>query len=154
MWLGPPCRKIMMTDFAWPQPFLFAGVSVALAACRRKMSARLRPSRPAPPTRKNSRRLNPSHVRPTPPGMLNIMLLSVEQKRRTVQEGPGQILGRLQPVPARFQIHHREFFFGRRTVQNCEIKFFDELFVVGLAIDERRDVVVRSVDGFADGCAI
>src|SRR4051812_46481570 len=121
-----------MTDLAWPQPALPLADSGAVSpiACKRKMSARLKPSRPAPPTRKNSRRLKPSHVLPDSPGMDIIKLFSssIEQKRRAVQQGPGQILRPLQPFLA--QIHRRQFFLGGRTVQNGIINLLDDFFVV------------------------
>src|SRR6266700_3877396 len=71
MWLGPPWRKTRMTDLARPQPdfpLALSGAEAALA-CKRRTSARLTPRMPAPPTRRNSRRLKPSHVLPDSPGI-------------------------------------------------------------------------------------
>src|SRR4051812_48811502 len=72
IWLGPPWRKSMITDLALPQPVLTFPSGPLLAACNRKISPRLSPRTPAPPIRKNSRRLNPSHVLPVKPGIDNI----------------------------------------------------------------------------------
>src|SRR5438034_8688449 len=86
MWLGPPCRKMKMTLLAWPQPLLIladSGVVEALA-WRRRMSARLMPRKPAPPMRRNSRRLKPSQVLPGSPGMEIIdFFLSVVREIRS-----------------------------------------------------------------------
>src|SRR5438876_7888920 len=76
MWLGPPCRKIRMTDFALPQPVLPLAESEAdsePSACNRRMSPSARPNTPAPPIRMNSRRLQPSQVQPGFPGMDSIV---------------------------------------------------------------------------------
>src|SRR6266853_3600601 len=75
MWLGPPCRKIRMTDLALPQPALVLAASDGdsePSACNRKMSPSATPNKPAPPTRMNSRRLQPSHVQPGLPGIESI----------------------------------------------------------------------------------
>src|SRR5579862_7444366 len=71
MWLGPPCRKSMMTDFAPPNAF--EGLSSLAAACafQEKNSGRFRPSRVAPPTRINSRRDHPSQLRTGRPGIVS-----------------------------------------------------------------------------------
>src|SRR5436305_707232 len=61
MWLGPPCRKSMMTDLAAPKALL---VDYALAGApndfQERYSGRFSPSNPAPPTLSNSRRDQPS----------------------------------------------------------------------------------------------
>src|SRR5437762_14268079 len=64
-----------MTDLALPHPVLPLAASdadSAATACKRKMSPSARPNKPAPPTRMNSRRLQPSHVLPGFPGIDNI----------------------------------------------------------------------------------
>src|SRR5712692_4002683 len=86
MWLGPPWRKTRMTDLARPQPDLplaLSGAEAALA-CKRRTSARLTPRMPAPPTRRNSRRLKPSHVLPGCPGIEIIILLRCKTSFRCV----------------------------------------------------------------------
>src|SRR5438034_7283076 len=74
-WLGPPWRKIRMTDLALPQPALdlaASGADSAASACNFKTSPSDTPNRPAPPTRMNSRRLQPSQVQPGFPGIESI----------------------------------------------------------------------------------
>src|SRR5437899_19528 len=74
-WLGPPWRKIRTTDLALPQPALDLVASDAFSAasaCSFKTSPSATPNKPAPPTRMNSRRLQPSHVLPGFPGIDNI----------------------------------------------------------------------------------
>src|SRR5439155_24846701 len=74
-WLGPPWRKIRTTDLALPQPALDLVASDAFSAasaCSFKTSPSPTPNKPAPPTRMNSRRLQPSHVLPGFPGIDNI----------------------------------------------------------------------------------
>ena len=64
-----------MTDLALPQPALVLAASGAgsePSACSRKMSPSATPNKPAPPTRMNSRRLQPSHVQPGFPGIESI----------------------------------------------------------------------------------
>src|SRR5439155_4794320 len=154
MWLGPPWRKIRSTDLALPQPGLPLLSATGFAfACRRSTSARLRPKRPAPPTRKNSRRENPSQVLPGRPGIEIIFSLSVEQKRRTVDQGPGEILRDLQPRTLG-EIDGRDLFVCGQTVQARQINFFHELLVVLLAFNQLRHFAVRLVDRIAHGYAV
>src|SRR5258706_11818498 len=102
-----------MTFLARPKPDLglsfdgFPG-SWAMAFCAAwswRTWARLRPKRPAPPTRKSSRREKPSQVLPGRPGVESMGHLlfanlvggahptsSVVQERGTVHQGPGEIL--------------------------------------------------------------
>src|SRR5205807_10212788 len=74
-WLGPPWRKSRTTDLALPQPALdlvASDADSAASACNFKTSPRPTPNKPAPPTRMNSRRLQPSHVLPGFPGIESI----------------------------------------------------------------------------------
>src|SRR5207245_11408595 len=74
-WLGPPCRKSRTTDLTLPQPdldFVASDAFSAASACNFKTSPSPTPNKPAPPTRINSRRLQPSHVLPGFPGIDNI----------------------------------------------------------------------------------
>src|SRR5687767_13747926 len=66
MWLGPPWRKIMKTDFARASIFVPA---FAEAASSLRNSGALNPSNDRPPARNNSRRDQPSQVRPGRPGI-------------------------------------------------------------------------------------
>src|ERR1700732_1907668 len=73
MWLGPPCRKSMMTDLAAPKALLVdSTLAGAAEACQERNSGRFSPSNPAPPTRSNSRRDQPSQVRTGRPGIVSI----------------------------------------------------------------------------------
>src|SRR5712692_2270002 len=70
MWLGPPCRNSMITDFAAPKGLpLLSALDSAAEAFHDRNSGRLRPMSVAPPTRNNSRREYPSQVLPVRPGM-------------------------------------------------------------------------------------
>src|SRR3569623_508600 len=125
------------------------GAAAALAACNRKMSARESPNKPAPPTRKNSRRENPSQVLPLTPGIDNInapcsWLLTVEQKRRTIQQRPRHVLRCFHArLPAR-EGRHLQFLFRGRTAENEIVELFDYLLIVLLAFYQFLDRIVRS----------
>src|ERR1700686_2310182 len=71
MWLGPPCRKSMMTDFAPPNAFEGLSILAAAWAFQEKNSGRLSPRSVAPPTRINSRRDHPSQLRTGRPGIVS-----------------------------------------------------------------------------------
>src|SRR5437899_1495749 len=76
MWLGPPCRNSMITDFAAPKALAFDSTLAAAAdAFQERKSGRFSPNRPAPPTRSNSRRDQPSQVRTGRPGIVSMYLL-------------------------------------------------------------------------------
>src|SRR5688572_14995590 len=155
IWLGPPWRNTRITDFALPQPCfaLAASGAVLAAACSRRMSARLMPMIPAPPTRRNSRRLNPSHVLPGFPGIEIIVFLSVKQKRGAVDQRPRYVL-RYFESRSLAQVNRRELFLGRQTVQACQINLLQHLFVVTVGFDNFRNAAVTLVDGIADGHAV
>src|SRR5437879_1097453 len=73
MWLGPHCRNSMMTDLAAPKDFaLDSTLAAAAEAFQDKKSGRFNPNRPAPPTRINSRRDQPSQVRTGRPGIVSM----------------------------------------------------------------------------------
>src|SRR5580692_6602499 len=73
MWLGPPCRKSMMTDLAAPKALVVdSTLDGAAEACQERNSGRFSPSNPAPPTRSSSRRDQPSQVRTGRPGIVSI----------------------------------------------------------------------------------
>src|SRR5438445_2859121 len=75
IWLGPPCRNSMITDLAAPKALGFESVLAAAEAFQERNSGRFNPSRPAPPTRINSRRDQPSQVRMGRPGIVSMCLL-------------------------------------------------------------------------------
>src|SRR5713101_946300 len=76
MWLGPPCRNSMMTDLAAPKDFaLDSTLAAAAEAFQDRKSGRFNPNRPAPPTRINSRRDQPSQVRTGRPGIVSMYRL-------------------------------------------------------------------------------
>src|SRR5258706_417554 len=76
MWLGPPWRKSMITDLAAPKDLTFDSTLAAAAeAFQERNSGRFNPNRPAPPTRSNSRRDQPSQVRTGRPGIVSMCLL-------------------------------------------------------------------------------
>src|SRR5271157_729329 len=115
----------------WAPPVLPLVTSAARAetACSSSIEPRLRPSRPDPPTRRMSRRVMPScgshRSFPACPGTMIIVSLLVwgsvdrelsykaswlphcfshsmiEQERRAVDQGPGDVLGRRQPAGGR-----------------------------------------------------
>src|SRR5271170_1956308 len=62
MWLGPPCRKTMITDFALPKPREPSSLLLApfAAPCQARNCARFKPKRPIEPARRSSRRVGPS----------------------------------------------------------------------------------------------
>ena len=63
MWLGPPCRKTMITDLALPKPRAPSNLVAALAVfCQARKFARFSPSIPMEPARSSSRRVGPSQV--------------------------------------------------------------------------------------------
>ena len=95
----------MITDLALPHPFFVFEASTGDFGSRlqRQNVPQANPRMPAPPTRKNSRRLKPSHVLPDSPGMDIIIILfyyRLNKKRRTVQQCPRQVLRRLQAIRA------------------------------------------------------
>src|ERR1700690_647117 len=101
IWLGPPCRKSMMTDFAPPNAFEGVSSLAAAWAFQEKNSGRLRPSRVAPPTRINSRRDHPSQLRTGRPGIVS----KVHRSFRTHQDyitGEGQWAQARDGFPGRF----------------------------------------------------
>src|SRR6185369_11307251 len=77
MWLGPPCRNSMITDFAAPKALALDSTlaGAAASAFQERKSGRLSPNSPAPPTRINSRRDQPSQVRTGRPGIVSMYLL-------------------------------------------------------------------------------
>src|SRR5437667_376318 len=75
MWLGPPCRNSMITDLAAPKALPFDSTLAAADAFQERNSGRFNPNKPAPPTRINSRRDQPSQVRTGRPGIVSMYLL-------------------------------------------------------------------------------
>src|SRR5947207_4644486 len=75
IWLGPPCRNSMMTDLAAPNALGFESVLAAAEAFKERNSGKFNPRQPAPPTRINSRRDQPSQVRIGRPGIVSMCLL-------------------------------------------------------------------------------
>src|SRR6059058_2236832 len=75
IWLGPPWRNSMMTDLAAPKALFVSAFAGAAAAFHDRNSGRFNPNRPAPPTRSNSRRDQPSQVRTGRPGIVSMYLL-------------------------------------------------------------------------------
>src|SRR5260370_20003716 len=73
MWLGPPCRKTMITDLAELNPRAPSSRE-APCAFHWKKFARFNPSTPTEPTRNNSRRVGPSHKWPGRPGIVSIVI--------------------------------------------------------------------------------
>src|SRR5437879_3774646 len=72
MWLGPPCKKSIMTDLAAPKALFVSTLAGAAAAFQERNSGRLKPSKLAPPTRSSSRRDQPSQVRTGRPGIVSM----------------------------------------------------------------------------------
>src|SRR5712692_5306693 len=75
MWLGPPCRNSMITDLAAPKALPFDSTLAAADAFQERNSGRFNPNKPAPPTRINSRRDQPSQVRTGRPGIVSMYRL-------------------------------------------------------------------------------
>src|SRR2546426_8693389 len=74
-WLGPPWRKQRITDLAAPKPLAPSNGVPAALAFRAKYWGRLSPNKPVAPTRRNSRRVNPSQSLPMGPGMDSMIRL-------------------------------------------------------------------------------
>src|SRR5687767_8816714 len=150
---GPPWRKIRMTLLAFPQPDLLLPLGASLPrACDSSWSscARLRPKSPQPPTRSNSRRENPSHVLPEIPGidsmfqlrsfLPTVCRLSVVEKRRTVQERPGDILRRLQPLLGLIAQHNPlQLLLRGRPIEDRVVQLLDHLSVLFIRFDDLLD---------------
>src|SRR3982750_4526319 len=72
IWLGPPCRKTIITDLAELNPRAPSKRDAACKFCHWKKFARFRPNRPTEPTRNSSRRVGPSQRLPFRPGIVSI----------------------------------------------------------------------------------
>src|SRR5450755_3202967 len=94
MWLGPPCRKTMITDFALPKPREPSSLLAPFAApCQARNWERFRPKRPIEPARSSSRRVGPSQVWQGRPGITSIeSSLVAVQKWLAVDQRPEQVL--------------------------------------------------------------
>src|ERR1043166_1845930 len=164
MWLGPPWRKTKITLLARPQPLFNFGSAGAdsARACRRRISARLMPSIPAPPTRRNSRRLKPSQVLPGFPGIeiilfsyrLWFMRLAVKQKCRAVQQCPRQVLRRLQARAFLGKLDCRALLRVGRAVQAADINLLDQFLVVFFRFHQFGDLIVGLVHSVTDGHSV
>src|SRR5258708_6635325 len=129
MWLGPPWRKTMMTDFALPNPRDPSSLPAAFAVpCQARKSTRFRPSRPMEPARRSSRLVGPSQVVHFCPGITSMESSSVVvQKCFAVDERPKQVLrlGRAA-AGARAEILQAvlDLGGGRKTRPGSKIHFF------------------------------
>ena len=147
MWLGPPCRKSRMTDFALPKP-----LARAKARCQERpspgarrtgaASAQASPPRPRAGTRAATTRHT---VLPILPGIDIIIHLRsavlraafaksrllIEQKRIAVEQRPLQVLRPRQRDWRRPQVCLRllNFLGARRAVERGHVEVIDDLAV-------------------------
>ena len=67
------------------------------------------------------------------------MFSSIKQKRRAVQQRPGQVLRHFQAVTRGVKLHRRLFLLGRGAAQARQVNLFDEFLVVLFFLDQFRD---------------
>src|ERR1700730_5834124 len=72
MWLGPPCRKTIMTDLAELNPRAPSSREAACKFCHWKKFAKFRTNRPTDARRRSARRVGASQRLPFRPGIVSI----------------------------------------------------------------------------------
>src|SRR5881628_1312434 len=141
MWLGPPCRKTRMTDFAELKPRAPSNRDAPCACCHWKKFARFKPKRPTEPTRRSSRRVGPSHKEPLRPGIVSIVASSpVVQKCLAVHERPEQVLGPRRAARAAAEESRGgcHLAFRREPAERRQIQIFDHRTIVGARENQLR----------------
>jgi hypothetical protein len=96
MWLGPPAKQTMITDRG--------DEALRASACSRKISGKVKPPKPRPPTRKKPRRLKLAAVGFLPLQKVNMLGASLSVTVSPKERSPGWDRG---PWQATLTLVHR-----------------------------------------------